>query len=452
VGRCEDGRVVACREGERLSPQRDAPRPALPVNRRLTAPEHVLALQRSAGNRNVVRALQRQPATRERARRPAATAASAPRLDVRQSVNGPACACLVFIHNNERNARLTAQLLHRHCRYNLVIAEPDNGQRRIRLPGASGTVDPNELFPPDVIEQCVDDPQPCRDFVAANSASTDARVIRQVVERQFFLAVFDGSDGFRLPLIALHNNTVDDTAAFRAAAPNTAGVRGRTFGQAPDTDRGGTVRPLQELQDWLRANVGADARTAMTGRRGTTNIFRWCVSPDVSRCHVGDPDRPDTVVWVTNEADFRALSAQPINVVLQSAASASGESATDLSTLFLTARDVINRRADEQIQQHQRAAQGADLWGALGHAGEAILVDFERAARLSQLRYINIETPGSPIRSGQTAAQLREESFDSILATLRAAGLDCCSRDAGAGEAAVREGLRRGTLEAPAAR
>ena len=48
-----------------------------------------------------------------------------------------------------------------------------------------------------------------------------------------------------------------------------------------------------------------------------------------------------------------------------------------------------------------------------------------------------------------TAAQLREESFDSILATLRAAGLDCCSGDAGTGEAAVREGLRRGTLSAP---
>ena len=48
--------------------------------------------------------------------------------------------------------------------------------------------------------------------------------------------------------------------------PNTAGVRGRTFGQAPDTDSGGTVRPLQELQDWLRANVSEGARGAMTGR------------------------------------------------------------------------------------------------------------------------------------------------------------------------------------------
>ena len=433
---------------ERSSPRREAPRTALPATRPLSAPEAVLALQRSAGNQTVLRALGARPLARRpaRTRRPPATAASAPRLDVRPSVNGPACACLVFIHNNERNARLTAELLHRHCRYNLVIAEPDNGQRRVRLPGNSGTVDPNELFPPDVIEQCVDDPQPCRDFVAQNSASTDARVIRQVVERQFFLAVFDGSNGFQLPLVALHNNAVDDTAAFRAAAPNTTGVRGRTFGQAPDGADGGTVRPLQELQDWLKGNLSDAARRAMTGRAGTTNVFRWCLSPDVARCHLGDPDRPDTVVWVTNEADFRRLSAQPINVVLQSGASASGESATDLSTLFLTARDVINTRADERIQEHRRAAQGAGIWGALDHLGEAVLTDVERTIRLAQLRYINIETPGSPTRTGQTAAQLREASFDSILATLRAAGLDCCSSEAGTGEAAVREGLRRGTL------
>ena len=443
--------MAVCRDLERSAPQRDPPRPVEAANRTLSAPAAVLALQRSAGNRNVVRALGVRSIARRQApaARAAATAAAAPRLDVRPSVNGPACACLVFIHNNERNARLTAELLHRHCRYNLVIAEPDTGQRRVRLPRGTGTVDPNELFPPAVIEQCVDDPQPCRDFVAANSASTDPRVIRQVVERQFFLAVFDGSDGFRLPLVALHNNTVDDTAAFRSAAPNTAGVRGRTFGQAPEGDSSGTVRPLQELQDWLDANLRAGARAAMTGRRGTTNIFRWCLSPDVARCHLGDPDRPDTVVWVTNEADFRRLSAQPINVVLQSAASASGESATDLSTLFLTARDVINTRADERIQGHLRASQGAGILGALGHLGEAVLVDLERASRLSQLRYINIETPGSATRSGVSAAQLREESFDSILATLRAAGLDCCSSGAGTGEAAVREGLRRGTLAAP---
>ena len=443
--------MAACRDLERLAPQHDPSRPVPATNRTLSAPEAVLALQRSAGNRNVVRALGARSIARQQtqARRPAATAAAAPRLDVRPSVNGPACACLVFIHNNERNARLTAELLHRHCSYNLVIAEPDNGQRRIQLPRNTGTVDPNELFPPEVIEQCVDDPQPCRDFVAQNSASTNPRVIRQVVERQFFLAVFDGSNGFSLPLVALHNNTVGDTAAFRAAAPNTAGVRGRTFGQAPEGDTSETVRPLQELQDWLKANVSAGARGAMTGQRGTTNIFRWCLSPDVARCHIGDPDRPDTVVWVTNEADFRRLSAQPINVVLQSAASASGESATDLSTLFLTARDVINTRADEQIEGHRRASQGAGLLGAMGHIGEAALVDLERAIRLSQLRYINIETPGSPTRSGQTAAQLREESFNSILATLRAAGLDCCSAGAGTGEAAVREGLARGTLSAP---
>ena len=35
-----------------------------------------------------------------------------PDLDVQPSLNGTPCACIVFIHNEERNARLTAQLMH----------------------------------------------------------------------------------------------------------------------------------------------------------------------------------------------------------------------------------------------------------------------------------------------------------------------------------------------------
>lgn len=60
------------------------------------------------------------------------TAASAPKLDFKPSVNGPPCACLVFIHNDERNARLTAELMHQHCAYNLAIIAPDAKSRRIK--------------------------------------------------------------------------------------------------------------------------------------------------------------------------------------------------------------------------------------------------------------------------------------------------------------------------------
>jgi len=75
----------------------------------------------------------------------------------------------------------------------------------------------------------------------------------------------------------------------------------------------------------------------------------------------------------------------------------------------------------------------------------------ERNARLTaelMHRYVNIETPISPA-SGQTDAQLREESYASIAGVLRAVGLHCCGDDA---EGRVRAGLRRGSLEEPAAR
>jgi hypothetical protein len=363
------------------------------------------------------------------------------------------------MHNNERTARLTAELMHRHCRYNLVIVAPDTGQRRIRLPRNRGTVDPNELFPRAVVEQCLDDPQPCLDFIATHRGSTDPAAIRGSVERQFFLAVREATNRFRLPVVALHNNTVDDTARFRAARSNTAAVRGRTFGQAPATEPAASsaVRPLQELRDWLSANVDRATARTLTERRGTTNIFRWCLSPDVARCHIGDPDRPDTVVWVTNEADFRRLSTQSVNVVLQEGAASSGESETDLSSLFLTARDVINAQAAERLERIREPAESEshDIRAALERWRRRLrraLIEGERSARLSELRYINIETPGAPTSPGQTPAQLREESFSSILAALRAVGLDCCSQDPAAGEQAVRTGLRRGTLEPPRAR
>jgi hypothetical protein len=453
--------VAGCRDIAVEAPQPGRPR-ALTTTRNavpLAGPQAILALQRSAGNQHVVRALGLQSLARQpqgvvqapaRQRAPA-TARAAPHLEFRPSVNGPACACIVFMHNNERNARLTAELLHRNCRYNLVIVEPDNRQRLIQLPRTRGTVDPNELFPRAMIEQCLGDPQPCRDFVAANSASTNPAVIRRVAEHQFFLALYDGSNGFNLPVVALHNNIVNDTARYRAVQPrpSTAAISGRTFGQTP----GEGVRPVQEVRDWLMQNFGQQTVQQMTGRRGTTNIFRWCMSPDIARCHIGDPGRPDTVAWVTNEADFRRLSAQPINVVLQSGAATTGESATDLSTLFLTAGETVNTSADQLLEQ-LRTPEGSDdsgLWGGLRRFGRAV-VEGARRERLANLRFINIETPQAPTRAGQTQEQLRVESFDSILAALRAAGLDCCSRDAGTGEAAVREGLRRGTLDPPAAR
>lgn len=427
------------------------------------------------------------PARLQRQRRRGGTAAAAPHLDVRPSVNGEPCACLVFIHNDERNARLTAQLMHRHCSYNLAIIGPDDRRRRIRLPAHRGTVDPNELFSRGVADECLDDPQPCRDYLTANAGSTDPAVVEGYVQRQFFLAIRECSNAFTLPVVALHNNSIGDTARYRArqGAVETTDVRRGTFDQAPRPSGSGAEsnpsRPLQELRDWLTDSFDEETTTRLTGRAGTTNIFRWCVSPDISRCHVGDPDHPDTVVWVTNEADFERLSRESVNVVLQSQASATGESATDLSTLFLVLRELIEGRYApvieglesgaeievdrireilrelEQMRTYDdltvdntlsRLAEILEAFGGLLlRLLELALLFGERAVRLSRLRYLNIETPRSPTRAGQTREQLRLESYAAIVEVLRAVGLHCCGDDPAAGERRVREGLRRGTFE-----
>jgi hypothetical protein len=366
------------------------------------------------------------------------------------------------MHNDEANARVTAQLMHTHCGYNLAIV-PAGGSRRQRMPG-HGDVDPNELFPRDVAEQCLDDPRPCEEFLDANGDSRDPAVIEDFAERRFFLAIRECSNAFQLPVIALHNNAIGDTSRFRGAAPDTSGVRGGTFASQPSADPGETARPLSELREWLRVNVGAGT-TAQLNTRRQTNIYRWCMSDDIGRCHVGNPDNPDTVVWATDEDDFERLSTQPVNVVLQSAASATGESATDLSTLFLNVRDLIDGRAARVIADLERdaAVDVRELEAAL-QALRQLDVDAlpdvmresaellarlvrlaaarnDREVRLSQVRFVNIETPGSPTRPGQTADQLRDESFTSILTVLRALGLECCSDAPATGEAAVRQGL-----------
>jgi hypothetical protein len=52
------------------------------------------------------------------------TPATAPKLTLTPSKNGPPCACLVVVHNDERNARKTAGLMHDNCFYNLPWLSP----------------------------------------------------------------------------------------------------------------------------------------------------------------------------------------------------------------------------------------------------------------------------------------------------------------------------------------
>jgi hypothetical protein len=387
------------------------------------------------------------------------TAAAGPRLDVQRSATGSACACVVFMHNDEANARLTAQLMHTHCGYNLAIV-PAGRSREQPMPG-HGTVDPNELFPRDVAEQCLDDPTPCEEFLDANADSRDPAVIEDFAERRFFLAIRDCSNQFRLPVIALHNNTIGDTARFRQAAPDTSAVRDGTYAAQPDARK--NERPRSDLEAWLNSLGAAGAQLNQPKK---TNIYRWCVAGTdvgIGRCHIGDPDNPDTVVWTTHPSDFDDLIGQGVNVVLQT--TATGESETDLSTLFLNVHELIDDRTARVITDLERdvavdrseletalqALQQLDL-GALPNvilesvellvrAAQLAAARNDRDVRLSQVRFTNIETPGTRVRRGQTADQLRDESFTSILRVLRALGLECCDDAPGTGEAAVRQGL-----------
>jgi hypothetical protein len=115
----------------------------------------------------------------------APTAASATKLESMQSTNGEPCACLVVVHNDEQNARKTAQLMHDNCAYNLALVQPDTGHREVKIPGKKGTVDPNSLFPPDIAEMCMDDEQSCRGFLTSKSGTTDKDNIQKFVNIEF---------------------------------------------------------------------------------------------------------------------------------------------------------------------------------------------------------------------------------------------------------------------------
>ena len=230
------------------------------------------------------------------------------------------CACLVFIHNNERNARWAAETLHRNCHYNLAII--GRGQsRNVPVRGTNGPQDPNELFPASIQEECTRNETACVDYERNHN---DLRAM----QIQFFLTIKSCTENFQLPTVALHNNTITDTGSFLRGTTSTQrqGLRGDFSRQI---DQG--IGSREDLRNRLGKSKG------IMDRSKTTNIFRWCNLPEITRCHVGDPDHPDDVVWVTNVQDFDTLRQQNVNVVLQEGLSATSgsESETDLSTLFL---------------------------------------------------------------------------------------------------------------------
>ena len=238
------------------------------------------------------------------------------------------------MHNKERNARKTAELMHENCSYNLATVEPDAGSRCIKLPshGSKEEFDPNEFFDPGIVRQCIDDETACQSYLKDKTSSTDRAEIDRFVQIAYFLKVKECSNSFSLPVVALHNNAINDTTDYRADKKPKTEFKLDIEKEGKDKDE----EKLKTLKDRLVKRFSADVKKLLTETPGKTNIFRWCASEELSACHIGDPDHPDHVTWVTNRDDFDKLKTKDINVALQDDPTRlQPESMTDLSTLSL---------------------------------------------------------------------------------------------------------------------
>lgn len=378
-----------------------------------------------------------------------------PHLELR-SKDAP-CACLVFIHNNERNARRVAELLQKHCAYNLAIIEPDNKKRKVEVAGKKD-LDPNAFFPPEVVRECQADPDKCDSTVDKHAAAPT----RDSTNRQFFMQVRACSNNFALPVVGIHTNVITDTQALldtkdKIEEKDTATGKMKKvdpFADLPrdiDTPATDPLKSVERMKEVLKRNFKINL---LTETEGKTNIFRWCSVPDITRCHIGDPHHPDNLVWVTNPDDFEKVKKnQPdANVALQR--KAGPESLTDLSTMFLTleklAREPHERRAGflwllqkglEGLESLAAGADGAEgleavleaLAQGAAAASKGALDDANAAA--AKIHFATIETPDTA-PGVKTRAQRQKhlvEQYEKWTRSLAALGLHCC----GTGQAAT---------------
>lgn len=412
---------------------------------------------------------------------PAAQDASG--LEIKPSKNGGPCACLLVVHNKERNARKTAELMHENCSYNLATVEADTGTRCIKLPShnAKDEFDPNEFFDPDIVKQCLDDESACKAYLKDKTMaeSTDPAVIDRYVQVSYFLKVKDCSKSFSLPVIALHNNAINDTAEYRKqkkAGAKTSELKMDI--EKEDFTKGTDDKKLEPMIKKLVDNFGDAARKEMVPA-GKTNIIRWCVSQELSSCHIGDPDRPDHVIWVTNQKDFNDLKTKNLNVALQNdPARLKPESRTDLSTLFLSLKTLMETKLAPEIAKLEKEAlaiqtnidtkkvekavidfgavfnpslgasiRSSVIQGIINQLGSdlklkqadvaALKLEF---AKYQDLHFINIEGPGYSI--ADRTDDERIESYDIIVEALRTIGLHCCAGKEKDAEDKVRQGLK----------
>lgn len=420
-------------------------RPGVPDGKRLLAHELAHVAQGGSGS----------------LRRKVKTAGDSPQLKVEPAVNTPPCACVVFLHNDERKARRTARLLHTNCRYNLaMVQDPDTLKGRgIQIP-KHGEQDPNSLFPVEVINACMDDEKACGDFVTNKRTSTKADDILGFAQRQYFLAIKDCSNDFSLPVVGLHNNVLSDTASYRAKM-GSKGVADLNL----DVDKSSKTTGADVLDTIRRLITEKFEAAGVTETLDTpkmTNIFRWCLSADIERCHPGDPEHPDNVVWVTNPDDFDRLKTTKTNVVFESQKPkpASSESKGDLSTAFV----LMGLRLADQLAQQAKIAKDIAAEQLLDAATDtlreflllepkpvdavakakkdkalfdALKAMVEIGEKFSKLHFANIETEGK--NWGKESERIA--NFHAIVSVLTALGIHCCDV-AGKGDAGVEAGLK----------
>ncbi len=374
---------------------------------------------------------------------PKKTATNAPKMAVTASKNGAPCACLVVVHNDERNARKTAELMHANCAYNLALVNPDSGGREVHIPGKKGTVDPNSLFPPDIAESCLNNPKGCSDFLVDKANSTDPVEIEKFVQIQYFMSISECSNGFSLPVVALHNNDTEDTKNFTKNKKSAEKKDVDNLKMDIDKSKKETGDDrIAKLKEMIKDKFGGDKVVKETTETpGKTNIFRWCASKDLSQCHIGDPANPDNVTWVTNAADFAKLQTQNINVALQSELPGKkSESEGDLSTLFLHLPKIVAKGLFNDVSDVFRILKL--LYPKL-FLEEKLSPDVEQALKAmigDMLHYVNIETPGKAI-SDQSDSE-RARNYDAIVAVLDTLGLHCCGKDTGKADEAIKGGLK----------
>jgi hypothetical protein len=341
-----------------------------------------------------------------------------------------------------------------------ALVEPDSGGRLIKVPGRAAQTDPNSLFPADIAEKCLDNEQDCRDFLKTKAGTTDKDEMEKFVQIQFFLAISDCSNMFALPVVALHNNDIEDTKNY-LKQKDKAGVSDLKQDVNKDDKEAGADQ-VAKLKALMKKKFGEGVEKETIETKGKTNIFRWCASADLSRCHIGDPDHPDNVTWVTNRKDFEALSKKDVSVTLQSdvTKSAGSESEGDLSTLFLIIKDILNVRLvkavekfesgkadwdeiDRMLDEMDKLSKSRDLTGfdvliriidimillidIMLNRGAVLVNRVGTAARIDKLRYINIEGPGKRIADLTDAERI--QNYEAIVEVLETAGLHCCGDD-----------------------